>query len=118
MLKYASAEELLPVRLAAKYLRNPSRRAQLLGQLGEEPRDPVEAHWTRKDGSSLKVRLSAQEVVGENGLVCSYEVIVEDVTKQRELEDHLRRQAASDPLTGLANYRHLIDALDREIRRV
>jgi diguanylate cyclase (GGDEF)-like protein len=47
----------------------------------------------------------------------AYEVIVEDITKQRELEDHLRRLAASDPLTGLANYRHLIDALDMEIRR-
>jgi diguanylate cyclase (GGDEF)-like protein len=47
----------------------------------------------------------------------TYEVIAEDVTKQRELEDHLRRQAASDPLTGLANYRHLVGVLDSEIKR-
>jgi diguanylate cyclase (GGDEF)-like protein/PAS domain S-box-containing protein len=117
MLKYSSADELLPVRLAANIFADPAKRAQLVGQVGEEPGDPVEAHWTRKDGSSLRVRLSAQEVVGENELVYAYEVIVEDVTKQRELEDHLRRQAASDALTGLANYRHLIEVLDREIRR-
>ena len=41
----------------------------------------------------------------------------EDVTRQRELEDHLRRQAASDSLTGLANYRRLVDVLDSEIKR-
>ena len=46
-----------------------------------------------------------------------YEVIVEDVTKQRGIEDHLRRQATSDPLTGLANYRRLLDVLDSEIKR-
>ena len=38
-----------------------------------------------------------------------YEVIAEDVTRQRELESHLRQQAASDSLTGLANYRHLVE---------
>jgi diguanylate cyclase (GGDEF)-like protein len=79
--------------------------------------DPVETEWIRKDGSSLKVRLSAQEVLDDHGQMVAYEVIAEDITKQRELEDHLRRLAASDPLTGLANYRHLIDALDMEIRR-
>jgi diguanylate cyclase (GGDEF)-like protein len=39
------------------------------------------------------------------------------VTKQRELEDHLRKQAAKDALTGLDNYRGLVSALDTEIKR-
>ena len=47
----------------------------------------------------------------------SYEIIVEDVTQQRKLEDHLRQQAAKDSLTGLANYRHLVDTVDSEIKR-
>jgi two-component system cell cycle response regulator len=47
----------------------------------------------------------------------AYEIIVEDVTRQRELEDHLRRQAARDSLTGLANYRQLVDVLDSELKR-
>jgi len=34
-----------------------------------------------------------------------------------ELFEHVRRLAASDPLTGLANYRRLIDALGGEIER-
>jgi diguanylate cyclase (GGDEF)-like protein/PAS domain S-box-containing protein len=117
MLGYASKEELMPVNIADGIFGDPIKRAQLLGKFEGGEVYPVEADWMRKDGSSIKARLSAQEVVGENGQMDAYEVIVEDVTKQRELEDHLRRLAASDPLTGLANYRHLIDALDMEIRR-
>jgi diguanylate cyclase (GGDEF)-like protein/PAS domain S-box-containing protein len=117
MLGYSSRADLLAVNIAGNMFNDPAKRAQLLGESSEGAAYPLEADWTRKDGSSLKVRLSAQQVVGEPGQVEAYEVIVEDVTKQRELEDHLRRLAASDPLTGLANYRHLIDALDMEIRR-
>jgi diguanylate cyclase (GGDEF)-like protein/PAS domain S-box-containing protein len=117
MLRYSSKEELLEVNLAGNIFADPVKRTQLLGKSRDGAVDPVEAEWTRKDGSTIKVRLSAQEVLSEHGQMYAYEVIVEDVTKQRELEDHLRRLAASDPLTGLANYRHLIDALDMEIRR-
>lgn len=117
MLGYPSKEELLAVNVAGNIFGDPEKRAHLLGQSAEGAIDPVEADWTRRDGTTLKVRLSAQEVLGEHGQTNAYEVIVEDITKQRELEDHLRRLAASDPLTGLANYRHLVDALDMEIRR-
>jgi len=117
MLRYSSKEELLEVNIAGNIFAEPGKRAQLLGKSQDGAADPVEAEWTRKDGSTIKVRLSAQEVLSEHGQMYAYEVIVEDITKQRELEDHLRRLAASDPLTGLANYRHLIDALDMEIRR-
>jgi diguanylate cyclase (GGDEF)-like protein len=39
------------------------------------------------------------------------------VSERRDVEDQLRRLAGSDPLTGLANYRQLIDAVDDEIKR-
>ena len=39
------------------------------------------------------------------------------VTERQDVEDRLRRLAVSDPLTGLANYRHLIDAVEGEIKR-
>lgn len=79
--------------------------------------EPIEIEWKRKDQTTLKVRLSGREVVSENGNLEAYEIIVEDVTRQRELEDHLRRQAARDSLTGLANYRQLVDVLDSELKR-
>jgi diguanylate cyclase (GGDEF)-like protein/PAS domain S-box-containing protein len=118
MLGYGSREELLPLDLARDIIQDPNKRAQLLGQSGADALvDPIEIKWKRKDHAILKIRLSGREVLSEQGVLEAYEVIAEDVTKQRELEDHLRRQAASDSLTGLANYRRLVDVLDSEIRR-
>jgi len=117
MLGYSSREELLMADHARDVLCNVSKRAQLLGHGGgDEGVAPLEVDWTRKDGTTLRVRLSGREVSNE-GRTEGYEVIVEDVTQQRKLEDHLRQQAAKDPLTGLANYRHLIEIVDGEIRR-
>jgi diguanylate cyclase (GGDEF)-like protein len=79
--------------------------------------DPVDIGWARKDGTILKLRLSGREVNSKDGRMNGYEIIAEDLTQQRELEDHLRLQAAKDPLTGLANYRHLVAVLDAEIKR-
>jgi diguanylate cyclase (GGDEF)-like protein/PAS domain S-box-containing protein len=118
MLGYASKKELLTVDLASDLIQDPGKCARLLGQPDQQGLvDPIEIEWKRKDGTTLKVRVSGQEVMGEQGELESYEVITEDVTKQRQLEDHLRQQAARDPLTGLANYRHLAEVLDMEIKR-
>ena len=77
----------------------------------------LEIDWKRQDGTSLKVRLSGREVnIGEGNAV-GYGIIVEDVTKQRELEERLRQEAVRDPLTGLANYRYLVGVLDGEIEQ-
>jgi diguanylate cyclase len=117
MLGYASREELLAVNLAADVLGDPSKRAQLLGRSGElNGADPLETEWNRKNGATIKVRLSGREVKNERE-TDSYEIIVENVTQQRKLEDHLRQQAAKDALTGLANYRHLVETVDSEIKR-
>ena len=117
MLGYASREELLMMNLGRDIAQEAAKGVQLFEQLGRSLVNPVEMEWKRKDHTSLKVHLSGQEVISVQGELGAYELIVEDVTKQRELEDHLRRQAASDPLTGLANYRRLVDVLDMEIKR-
>jgi diguanylate cyclase (GGDEF)-like protein/PAS domain S-box-containing protein len=118
MLGYQSREELSALDFVRDAIQNPDKRSQLLGQVGvSAPPDPIEIEWRSQDNTVLKFRLSGREVCTEQGQLDGYEIIVEDVTKQRELEDHLRRQAARDPLTGLANYRHFVDVLDREIKR-
>ncbi len=118
MLGYESKEELLALDLAREIIQDSGKRAQLLGHAGADSHvDPIEIEWQRKDRAILKVRLSGREVLTEQSELEGYEVIAEDVTRQRELENHLRQQAASDSLTGLANYRHLVDVLDGEIRR-
>ncbi len=118
MLGYASKQELLAVNLASDIISDSRKRAQLLGRPGQEAQvEPVEIEWKRKDGTVLRVRLSGREVSAGKGETVGYEVIAEDVTKQRELENQLRQQAARDSLTGLANYRQLVDVLDSEIKR-
>jgi diguanylate cyclase (GGDEF)-like protein/PAS domain S-box-containing protein len=118
MLGYASKEQLMAMNLGGDIIQNPARWKQLFGQSGKGGLvDPIEMEWQRKDHTTLKVHLSGQEVISEQVELNAYELIAEDVTKQRELEDRLRVQAASDPLTGLANYRRLVDVLDMEIKR-
>jgi diguanylate cyclase (GGDEF)-like protein/PAS domain S-box-containing protein len=118
MLGYPSKRELMAEGLTGVIFRDPAMRNQILeGGRSETPLKPVEIDWKRKDGAKLKVRLSGREIRGERGRIEGYEVIAEDVTNQRELEDSLREQASKDSLTGLANYRHLIDILDLEIKR-
>jgi diguanylate cyclase (GGDEF)-like protein len=40
-----------------------------------------------------------------------------EVTDRKRAEDQVRHLAVSDPLTGLANYRRLLEALDLEVKR-
>jgi diguanylate cyclase (GGDEF)-like protein len=44
-------------------------------------------------------------------------IVASVVAERRRMEGHLRELAVRDPLTGLANYRHLMAALEAEIRR-
>jgi diguanylate cyclase (GGDEF)-like protein len=40
-----------------------------------------------------------------------------EVTEHNRADEHVRQLAVTDPLTGLANYRRLLDAFDSEIKR-
>jgi len=40
-----------------------------------------------------------------------------EVTEHKHADEHIRRLAVTDPLTGLANYRRLVEAFDSEIKR-
>jgi diguanylate cyclase (GGDEF)-like protein/PAS domain S-box-containing protein len=118
ILGYTSRQELLAVNLASDIILDPTKWAQLLERSRQTGRpDPVETDWKRKDGTTLRVRFSGRKVRGEKSVLDGYGIIVEDVTDQRALEDQLRKQAASDALTGLANYRQLVDVIDSEITR-
>jgi diguanylate cyclase (GGDEF)-like protein/PAS domain S-box-containing protein len=118
MLGYGSKEDLKAANLATDIIRDPIERAQLFepyrhtGHIGL-----VEVEWKRKDGTPMKVRLSGRQVGNEEGLPEGCEIIAEDVTAQRASEDHLRHLAATDALTGLANYRRLSEELASEIKR-
>jgi len=118
MLGYGSKEDLKAANLATDIIRDPIERGQLFEpyrKLGHI--DLVEVEWKRKDGTPMKVRLSGRQAASEEGAPMGCEIIAEDVTAQRAAEDHLRHLAATDALTGLANYRRLSEELESEIMR-
>jgi diguanylate cyclase (GGDEF)-like protein/PAS domain S-box-containing protein len=118
MLGYGSKEDLMAVNLATEIIRDPIERAQLFQSYRETGHvDLIEAEWKRKDGTPMKVRLSGRQVGVEEGAPDGCEIIAEDITAQRASEDYLRHLAATDALTGLANYRRLSETLESEIKR-
>jgi diguanylate cyclase (GGDEF)-like protein/PAS domain S-box-containing protein len=118
MLGYDSKEELLAANRDSVIIPNLRKSVPFTAGSGERQQiEPVEVEWKRKDGTALKVRLGGRGAFDENGNFARYEIIAVDITEQRTLEDHLRHQADSDSLTGLANHRRLFEVLQAEICR-
>jgi diguanylate cyclase (GGDEF)-like protein/PAS domain S-box-containing protein len=118
MLGYETREEVLFANQTLKVQLDLGSTASPPGRANEKMRiEPVEMEWKRKDGTALKVKVSGRGVHSEQGDFLGYEIIVVDITEQRALEEHLRHQASSDSLTGLANHRRLFEVLHSEIGR-
>ena len=118
MLGYASREELLVANHASKIVLDFGPATYLVGRSDDKMRiEPIEMDWKRKNGTTVKARLSGRGVYNDRGNFVGYEIIAVDITEQRALEDHLRRQASCDSLTGLANHRRLFEVLQAEICR-
>jgi diguanylate cyclase (GGDEF)-like protein/PAS domain S-box-containing protein len=118
MLGYASREQVLAANQGSSIIPSLCSGVPFVGRAPETKRiEPVEMEWKRKDGTTLKARLSGRGVYDEQGNFAGHEIIAVDVTEQRTLEDQLRHQASSDSLTGLANHRRLFEVLQAEICR-
>jgi diguanylate cyclase (GGDEF)-like protein/PAS domain S-box-containing protein len=118
MMGYTSREEFLEMDFARDVIRDPAvcdRWNECLQEGSEIEGFEMECH--RKDGATVKVRLSGRGVYTGSGAFDGYEIIVGDVTEQHAREGRLREQAESDSLTGLANHRRLFEVLHTEISR-
>jgi len=101
MLGYGSKDELLAKNLKRDIYEEAHARASILEKYGPGGRvDGAEVKWRRKDGKSIAVRLSGRAVPGENGSTRYFEVIAEDVTERRSLEEQFR-QAQKMEAVGL-----------------
>jgi diguanylate cyclase (GGDEF)-like protein/PAS domain S-box-containing protein len=118
MLGYDSKEQLLAANRDSVIIPNFQKSVPFtVGSAERQQIEPIEVEWKRKDGTPLKVRLGGRGAFDENEKLARYEIIAVDITEQRTLEDHLRHQADSDSLTGLANHRRLFEILQAEICR-
>jgi len=119
MLGYSSKEELLAANQGLKVIPKFLSNTTASGGRSEatERIDPVETEWKRKDGTTLRARLSGRGVYDDNENFTGHEIIVVDATEQRTIEDQLRHEASTDSLTGLGNHRRLFEVLHAEICR-
>jgi two-component system cell cycle sensor histidine kinase/response regulator CckA len=101
ILGYESAEEVLALRLTSVYL-DPAQHREIVntlltvGQLRG-----MEVQWKRKDGKGITVRLSGRALLdGEQST--GFEMIVEDITERRLLEEQLRQSQKMEAVGQLA----------------
>jgi two-component system, cell cycle response regulator len=71
----------------------------------------------RKNGSLYPEEMTITPVNNAAGDITHFIAIKLDITDRKLAEEQIRQLALSDPLTGLANYRRLLNALDSEIKR-
>lgn len=72
--------------------------------------------WNRrKDGSVFPEWLSLASIPNDRGEVQEYVAVFSDITRRKQDEEQIRRQANYDALTGLPNRSLLVDRLARSI---
>jgi PAS domain S-box-containing protein len=103
MLGYDSAAELLAMNMTTGIFRNPEDAARLAAQCKLQGRlDGFDAEWKRKGGKPITVRLSGRAVSNSPGSLAYLEVIAEDVTERRTLEEQLRQAQKMEAVGRLA----------------
>jgi signal transduction histidine kinase len=79
-----------------------TRRAILESYGPSERVEGVEVNWRRKDGKTIVVRISGNLIRAKNGSIDHYEVIAEDITHRRGLEEQLRQSQKMEAVGLLA----------------
>jgi PAS domain S-box-containing protein len=102
MLGYESTEELLQLDITRDVYADSAEPDRLLNELRMEGRQVCETGWRRKDGRLITVRLSAIASPRTAEMVETMEVIVEDVTEQRALEEQFRQSQKMEGIGRLA----------------
>lgn len=103
MLGYQSAEEVLALDPEKDVFLRPEELARLMRDANSKGRvDNFEVKWKRKDGNILTVRLSGRVVSNGEQSEGLLELIAEDVTEKRVLEDQFRQAQKMEAVGRLA----------------
>jgi two-component system, cell cycle sensor histidine kinase and response regulator CckA len=103
MLGCESAEEVLALDPQSDVFLDPSEQARVMGEFQRGARlDNVEVRWKRKDGSAITVRLSGRVVNSPEETAEVVEIIAEDITERRVLENQFRQAQKMEAVGRLA----------------
>jgi PAS domain S-box-containing protein len=101
MLGYAPEE--LQGRTVRDLYQDPVEWSRLVAESRNgKPIQGLEVVWTRKDAAAITVRLSGRPLAGEDGLPVGFEMIAEDVTERRLLEEQFRQSQKMEAVGRLA----------------
>jgi two-component system cell cycle sensor histidine kinase/response regulator CckA len=103
MLGYESAEELLAMNLATDVFEKGKYTPLMFDQPGTRKQfAKIEANWKQKDGKIIPVEISGRAVRDDAGNVLYFEVIAENVSHVRGVEQRLRHVQMMEAIGRLA----------------
>jgi len=103
MLGYSSPEEVLALDPKCDVFLDSAQQARLMQEFRRGARlDNAEVRWKRKDGSAVTVRLSGRMVSRPEETADVLEIIAEDVTERRVLENQFRQAQKMEAVGRLA----------------
>jgi PAS domain S-box-containing protein len=103
MLGYHSKEEVLALNPATQVYAEAEDFERVRVALDTSDRmEGIEVTWKRQDGKSIVVRLSGRRIPDQRGLADVAEIIAQDVTEQRHLENRLQQAQKMDAIGRLA----------------
>lgn len=103
MLGYSSKEEVLALVPESEVYTDVRDLDHVTSELNAAGKvEGFEAVWKRKDGRLIQVRLSGLRIVDPQGGADTYEVIAQDVTERKQLEEQLRQSQKMEAMGRLA----------------
>jgi PAS domain S-box-containing protein len=103
MLGYESAEDVLRLDPEHEVFLDPGEHARLMQEFQRKGRlESAEVKWRRQDGRAITVRLSGRTATAAEEFDRVLEIIAEDVTERRVLEDQFRQAQKMEAVGRLA----------------